>query len=92
MNFERKQIAALALLAFILSMATVNTHATSHFSGEAVDCKLCSIYLDQPIENNGRAFELDVLARTVFGCEHPPESTENEAVRRLFARGPPQIN
>jgi hypothetical protein len=92
MTFERKQIAALVLLAIILSLATVNVHAASHLSGEAVDCKLCSNYSDQPSENNGQAFEHGVPVRTVFGCEHPPKWTENEIVRRLFARGPPQID
>jgi hypothetical protein len=92
MTFESKQIAALVLLALILSLATVNVHAAAHFSGEAVDCKLCSIHSDQPFESDGQAFEHSACARTVFGCEHPPKSTENEIVRRLFARGPPQID
>jgi hypothetical protein len=92
MNFKFEQIAALVLLATILSLATVNVHAASHLSGEAVDCKLCSIHSDQPFESDSQAFEHSVSARTVFRCEHPPKSTENEIVRRLFARGPPQID
>jgi hypothetical protein len=91
MNFKFEQIAALVLLAVILGLVTVNVHAASHLSGTAVDCKLCPIYSDQPIENNGQARGLNVSARTVFSCEHPPKSTENEVVRRLFARGPPKL-
>lgn len=91
MKFKFEQIAALVLLVIILGLVTTNAHAASHLSGAAVDCKLCSVYSDQPIEINGQALGLKVPARTVSGCEHPPKSTENELVRRLFARGPPKL-
>jgi hypothetical protein len=92
MIFKHKQIAASILLAFVLGIATVSVHAAAHLSAEATDCNLCLVYSDQPAEGNGGVFELNASVQTSSGCEHPPKVSENASVRRLFARGPPEIN
>jgi len=89
MIFEHRQVAATILLAFVLGIAAVNVHAATHLSGEFIDCNLCSVYSDQPAASNDGILEQSPNAQALFSCEHPPKVTENEAVRRLFARGPP---
>ena len=92
MKFEPRQFAIPILLVFVLGIASVNAHATTHLLEEAVDCELCSTYSKPPAGNDGAVFELDSFVQTSAACEHPPEWTENEIVRRLFARGPPGID
>jgi hypothetical protein len=91
MNFNPRQIAVPILLAFVLGIALVNAHAATHLLSDAVDCSLCSAYSDSPADNNGAEFELNAYVPASAACEHPPEWTENEIVRRSFARGPPSI-
>ena len=90
MTFEPRQVAVYILLSFILGIASVNAHASTHLLDDAVDCELCSAYSNPPAGNDGEAFELDTFEQASAACEHPPERTENETVRRLFARGPPR--
>ena len=92
MIFEHRQIAAIILLAVALGFGTVNVHAAAHLSAEATDCNWCLVYSDQPAEDNGGVFEFNAGVQTLSGCEHPPKVSENASVRRLFARGPPEIN
>jgi hypothetical protein len=92
MKFEPRQFAIPILLAFVLGIASVNAHATTHLLEEAVDCELCSAYSNPPVGNDGASFELNSFVQASAACEHPPEWTENEIVRRLFARGPPGID
>ena len=91
MKFEPRKFAVPILLALILGIASVNAHASTHLLEEAVDCELCSAYSNPPASNDGMSFELDSFVQASAACEHPPEWTENEFVRRLFARGPPGI-
>jgi len=91
MKFEPRHFAIPILLAFVLGIASVNAHSTTHLLEEAVDCELCSAYSNHPTGNDGAAFELNSFVQASAACEHPPEWTENEIVRRLFARGPPGI-
>jgi len=92
MNFNARQLTIPVLLAFIFGIASVDVHATSHLSGEVIDCNLCSTYSDSPANIAGATFELKTFKKSSLPCEHPPTSLENEAVQRLFARGPPQID
>jgi len=92
MNFQPRQVAVSILLAFVLGIASVNAHAATHLLDEAVDCELCSAYSNPPAGNDGEAFELDTFEQASVACEHPPKLTENEIVRRLFARGPPRTH
>jgi len=92
MNFEFRQIAISVLLAFIFGIATVNAHVVTHPLGDATDCNFCSTHSEPPDNIDGVVFEFNVSLQILFGCEHPPTLTENESVRRLFARGPPQID
>lgn len=89
MVLEPRQIAATVLLAFILGVASVNAHANMHLLDDAVDCEVCSAYSNPPAVNDGALFELNSDEQASAACEHPPKWTENEIVRRLFARGPP---
>jgi hypothetical protein len=91
MKFNPRKIAVPILLAFVLGIASVDAHATTHLLGDGVDCNLCSTYSNPPINNDGVAFELNSYVQASAACEHPPEWTENQIVRRLFARGPPSI-
>ena len=92
MNPKLRQIAISFLLAFTFGIATVNAHAVTHASGEAIDCELCSTYSEPPDNIDEFVFELDISLQIVCGCEHPPTWTENGSVRCLFARGPPRID
>ena len=91
MKFAPRQFAVPILLAFVLGIASVNAHATTHLLEEAVDCELCSAYSNPPAGSDGEAFELDTFEQASVACEHPPKWTENEFARHLFARGPPGI-
>jgi hypothetical protein len=91
MKFEARQIAVPILLAFVLGITSVNAHASTHLLDEAVDCELCSAYSNPPAGNDGSSFELSSFVQASAACEHPREWTENQIVRRLFARGPPTI-
>jgi len=91
MKFELRQFAIPILLAFVLSIASINAHAGAHLLDEAVDCNLCSAYSNPPAGNDGEAVELNTAVQASAACEHPPKWTENGIVRRLFARGPPGI-
>jgi len=86
-----RQLALPILLAFVLGIASVSAHATTHLFDEAVDCNLCSANSNPPAGNDGEVLELDISVQASAACEHPPQWTENGTVRRLFARGPPRI-
>jgi len=90
MTFEPRQIAVYILLVFILGIASVNAHATTHLLNDVVDCELCLAYSNPLPGNDGESFELNSFVQASAACEHPPKWTENEIVRRLFARGPPR--
>ena len=92
MKFNPRQIAAPILLAFVLGIASVDAHVTTHLLGDAADCNLCAAYSNPPVDNDGVAFELNSYVQASAACEHPPEWTENQIVRSLFARGPPRVN
>ena len=89
MRFEARQVAVPILLAFVLGITSVNVHTSKHLLDEAADCELCSAYSNPPVGNDDASFELNSFVQVSAACEHPPEWTENEIVRRLFARGPP---
>ena len=91
MRFEPRQLAVPILLAFVLGIASVNAHATTHLFDEVIECNLCSANSTPPVGNDGEAFELGISVQAYAGCGHPPKWTENGTVRRLFARGPPGI-
>ena len=90
MNIKVEQLTIPLLRAFIFGIASIDVHATAHLSGEVIDCSLCSTNSDSPADVAGATFELKTFINPSHPCEHPPTSPENEAVQRLFARGPPQ--
>jgi hypothetical protein len=90
MKFKPRKVAFPVLLVFILGIATVNVHATSHLSAEASECNQCSAYSDPIADDDCGNFEINASMRKSFGCEHPPELTENGSIQHLFARGPPE--
>jgi len=90
MTFEARQIAIYILLVFILGIASVNAHATTHLLNDVVECELCLAYSNPPVGNDGASFEIESFVQASAACEHPPKWTENEIVRCLFARGPPR--
>jgi len=90
MTIAPRQFVVPILLAFVLGIASVNAHASTHLFDEAVDCDLCLAYSNPPAGDDGDAFEINISVQPSAACEHPPKLTENEIVRRLFARGPPR--
>ncbi len=92
MNFNPRKVAASVLLLAALSVASVNVHAAAHLSRDAFDRGWCTTCLDPPANVDAGAADHDPFVQTVVSFDKPPIATENEFVRRLFARGPPQDN
>ena len=92
MRLELRQFAIPVLLAFVLGIASVNAHASTHLLADAYDCDLCSTYSNPPASPAAEAFLFSEFRPSVAACQRPPQWTENEIVERLFARGPPRYS
>jgi len=91
MFFRSRHFALAVLLGFLLSLAAIGAHATTHSGTDVVDCELCAGYGDQPdvlcLSDSDILIAPGAMSYTV-GFELATQSAIPAAPN---ARGPPNL-
>ena len=92
MYFASRQSVQALLLVFVLSHVAFGLHATTHASGDAIDCVSCSSHANAPVAISSSPFELQVTPTTGLECEYPESIAPRDTFWSFDSRGPPQLS
>jgi len=89
MQLMSRNFALSLLLTLVVSYTAASVHATTHVSGEALDCELCSTYSKFSDVVISEADNLLSGLAYAIACEQPSDLTVSATLYATCARGPP---
>ena len=92
MSFASRQFVQALLLVFVLSHVAFGLHATTHASGDAIDCVSCSNHANAPVAVSTSPFEFQLTPATEFACEYSETIAPCDTFWSFNSRGPPQLS